>query len=385
MHRPGVHVDFRQIVNEADFLANLESKPDLVVASDSRSGFDAGRAIRLLRERWTDAPSVVLGAGELDSGAGPSRESATRFLPRDRLDFLAEALEHILIAPPSLDASKTNELSPVERANNSRSFLNDATDAIIVMDASGGISEWNAQAEAVFGWSKSEVLGKLVAQTIIPARYRDCHTQGLQEFLQNGKAVILGKRIEIAALRRNEEEFPVELVVWPERTPAGWSFTAFLHDITERKQAEALNAAQRRLLEKVASGAPLEVILSELIVFIESQSKEMIGSILLLDDDGLHARHIAAPNLPPRYIDQIDGFRIGPAVGSCGTAMYTRRPVIVSDISTDPLWAEYRELAAEVGLQLAGRRPSSRTAVMCSDRLPCTTGTYAAPARTSSG
>ena len=92
----------------------------------------------------------------------------------------------------------------------------------------------------------------------------------------------------------------------------------------------------------IAADAPLNEILSNLVLMIESQSPEMLCSILLLSDDGNHVRHAVAPSLPENYVKVIDGSPIGPKHGSCGTAMYRGKPVIVSDISTDPLWDEYR-------------------------------------------
>jgi PAS domain S-box-containing protein len=75
-----------------------------------------------------------------------------------------------------------------------------------------------------------------------------------------------------------------------------------------------------------------------------------LASILLLDEDGIHLRHGAAPSLPRAYSNAIDGAAIGPKAGSCGTAAYRGTPVIVSDISTDPLWEDFRDLAARHGL-----------------------------------
>ena len=81
--------------------------------------------------------------------------------------------------------------------------------------------------------------------------------------------------------------------------------------------------------------------LGELIRIVESTSRTgVLGSILLLDHDGKHLRHGAAPSLPDAYCAAIDGAEIGPCAGSCGTAAYTARPVFVSDIANDPLWAD---------------------------------------------
>ena len=107
-----------------------------------------------------------------------------------------------------------------------------------------------------------------------------------------------------------------------------------------------------RVLELAVADSPLERTLSELIRIVESTSRTgVLGSILLLDQDGKHLRHGAAPSLPAAYCAAIDGAEIGPCVGSCGTAAFTAKPVFVSDISNDPLWADFRELAETHGLR----------------------------------
>ena len=107
-----------------------------------------------------------------------------------------------------------------------------------------------------------------------------------------------------------------------------------------------------RVLELAITDSPLEQTLGELIGIVESTSRTGVhGSILLLDQDGKHLRHGAAPSLPDAYCAAIDGAEIGPCVGSCGTAAYRAEPVFVGDIATDPLWADFRDLAEMHGLR----------------------------------
>jgi len=122
-------------------------------------------------------------------------------------------------------------------------------------------------------------------------------------------------------------------------------------DITERKRADALLAGQNRVLEMLAKPYPLNQVLEELAEIIEAQTDGLLCSVLLLDKNGKALRHGAAPSLPESYIKAIDGVLIGPEVGSCGTAAYLGKPVIVSDIATSPLWKDYCELALEHNLR----------------------------------
>ena len=128
-------------------------------------------------------------------------------------------------------------------------------------------------------------------------------------------------------------------------------------DITERKLADALRDGQAQILEMIAMGAPLEDVLDRLVRLVESQLTGIFASILLVDRDGARLRHGAAPSLAPAYTKAIDGIRIGPQAGSCGAAAYRREAVVVADIMTDPLWADYRDLAAANGLRSCWSTP----------------------------
>jgi PAS domain S-box-containing protein len=134
-------------------------------------------------------------------------------------------------------------------------------------------------------------------------------------------------------------------------------FVGTMIDVTERKQAEALREGESRILEMIARDASLEEILAKLVHVVEAQFAGLRCSVLLLDEDGQHARHGAAPSLPEPYTKAIDGLCIGPKAGSCGTAMYRREPVVVTDILQDPLWEAYREVAELHGLRACWSTP----------------------------
>ena len=146
--------------------------------------------------------------------------------------------------------------------------------------------------------------------------------------------------------------------------PSPDGLSIFFHEITERKLAEQaahesaqLLAGQNRVLELIARGAPLEDSLDALLRVVEAQSPGMLCSILLLDADGIHVRHGAAPSLPESFNRAVDGQAIGPSAGSCGTAAFRREPVVVEDIATDPLWDRYRPAALAHGLRSCWSTP----------------------------
>lgn len=126
-------------------------------------------------------------------------------------------------------------------------------------------------------------------------------------------------------------------------------------DITARKQEEQLERDRSLVLEQVAQNRPLPEILSRISSLLEIQIPGSLCSVLLLKDSRLWTG--AAPNLPQAYSDLLDGLPIGPAVGTCGTAMFRRETVIVEDIATDPLWDGYRELALPHGLRACWAMP----------------------------
>ncbi|MBM81084.1 MAG: hypothetical protein CMJ78_10880 [Planctomycetaceae bacterium] len=119
-------------------------------------------------------------------------------------------------------------------------IIESALNAFVGMDGHGVIVDWNAQAERTFGWQREEVLGKQLEETLIPPRFRDEHKQGLTQFLKSGddSGTMLNQRIETVALHADGHEFPVEMTIAPIALSDGYLFSAFIHDISNRKQAE---------------------------------------------------------------------------------------------------------------------------------------------------
>ncbi len=144
-------------------------------------------------------------------------------------------------------------------------------------------------------------------------------------------------------------------IIW-KRAPAT---QVIIRDITERKQGEALLAGEKRLLEMIATGVELKEILNALCLTIEGQRSGTLASVLLLNPDGAHLDVAAGPSLPNEWTQQMEKLPIGPGAGSCGTAAYRGSPVIVSDISTDPLWnvPEHRASALKHGLRASWSNP----------------------------
>ena len=119
----------------------------------------------------------------------------------------------------------------------SRSILETANDAFITMNADGTIHEWNRRAERMFGWTRAEAIGRIVAETIVPPRLRDTYFSVLERLRRTGRSRMLGQPVEMMALRRDGSEFPAELTIWPTGSGEEARFNAFVRDHSEREQA----------------------------------------------------------------------------------------------------------------------------------------------------
>jgi PAS domain S-box-containing protein len=165
--------------------------------------------------------------------------------------------------------------------------------------------------------------------------------------------------VEFRILLPNGTVKYIHSVGHPVLNPSGnlTEFVGSSTDITERKQAEVLLAGEKRLLEMIAKGDSREPILEGACLLVEELASGSLCSILLFDPTSNRLCHGAAPSLPKIYTKAIDGIVIGPSVGSCGTAAYRAETVIVSDIATDPLWADFRDLALAHGLKACWSTP----------------------------
>jgi diguanylate cyclase (GGDEF)-like protein/PAS domain S-box-containing protein len=195
---------------------------------------------------------------------------------------VAPVIEATLLRITSQHATRRAEASDRQL----RDMLHAALDAHIVMNARGKITEWNAPAEAMFGWQREEVLGKELADTIVPPAVRDAHRKGLGHYLKTGEGPILNRRVELEAMRKNGVTFPVELTVAPIGTADGPAFSAFLRDISERRQVD--QQLRRLALHDVLTGLPNRLLLhdrAEQAFALAKRTKSSVA-LLLMDLDG---------------------------------------------------------------------------------------------------
>ncbi|MGQ0648968.1 MAG: PAS domain S-box protein [Gemmatimonadaceae bacterium] len=167
--------------------------------------------------------------------------------PRD--DEAGRLMEHFnsMTAVLRQRALEAQERAILETAARTRSILDSALDAVVVIDARGMVREWNPQAETVFGWTRDEMIGQRLSDTIIPQAFRAAHSAGLARYPDVGPGNVLNKRIEVVGLRRDGSSIALEVAITPLERNGDVEFSAFIRDITERQRAqEALEASEER-------------------------------------------------------------------------------------------------------------------------------------------
>ena len=229
-----------------------------------------------------------------------------------------------------------------------RDLIEISPDAIYVVDANGVCILGNRAGADLAGIPREELVGTPVTETYLPEE-RQLFRERIEQLKTGGTL-----RYERTFVRKNGEIVPVEVSVTAIR---GGYFQAILRDISKRKQGEALLGGEKRLLEMVAKGDSLSSILDAICGLVEELCSGCLCSILLLDSSGKRLWHGAGPSIPKPYAQAIDGFVIGPNVGSCGSAAYRAEQVIVSDIATDPRWTHFREDALTNGLRACWSTP----------------------------
>ena len=292
-------------------------------------------------------------------GAGASDYIKMPFNARDVAEkILMELALHKAVAPAPHGATPPRPLHPQTLEVNYHSILAGSPDAVLLFDIDNSLLiDANHLAEELFGMPLTELLQGGM-EPLFPQQQNDglSSPQLLEDKIRD---TLQGKIVVFRATCRHRDDHPIECEIRLMRlsVPGRQLVHARIIDLTEHNLAEAMRSGQSALLEMVAKGAPLTPTLNQLLLLIEGQSRGVYCSIMLLDDDGCHMHSAAGPSLPSEYMALLEGVEIGPGVGSCGTAMFLREPVVVSDIMCDPLWAPYRELAAPFGLRACWSRP----------------------------
>ena len=270
----------------------------------------------------------------------------------DILDSVAHEYVNGLLADLEQQTERLRETrrEVIRQVGLTEAILNALPINVFVKDDTGCLIVANEMMAQTIGRPLSEIVGRTDAE-LYPAEIASRHIEDdvrvrlanrtlvREEQMANGRMLLAHKRF---------------IEVEGESLLIGASM-----DVTDWKRADALLVSGHHVLELIAGGAELPVVLDALCKRMETHLPGAICSVLLLDADGVHLRHAAGPSLPAAYSRVIDGVAIGPSVGSCGTAAYTGEQVIVPDIASSPLWADFVELADQYGLRACWSTPFS--------------------------
>lgn len=229
-----------------------------------------------------------------------------------------------------------------------RTLVELSADGIFLESERGEILDCNESACRIFGYeSRDEMIGLTIADLVPPD-----FAATLPEVITEDTG---GVPVERQNRRKDGSIFPSEVATRLYEVGGERRLFAYVRDITRRKETETLLTIKTRILDAISRGSRLEDVLDLLARTIEEQFPHVRISILLLRDRRLWS--VAGPSLPGSYTDALDGLEIGPNVGSCGSAAYLRKPVIVSDIETDPRWGRGRDAALAHGLRACWSQP----------------------------
>ena len=228
-----------------------------------------------------------------------------------------------------------------------------AMEGISKLDDAGRYVLVNPQYAALLGYGPEELIGQSWEVTVHP----DDRASVLDTFahmLAIGKA-----EAEIRGVKKDGSLIYKHVVIVKPNGPTGKmsGHFCFARDITQRKREEAFLSAEKQALELVAQGVGLSDVLTFICRTIEAHTSPMLCSVMLVTNDGMHLTTAAAPSLPDEYSRAVDGIFIGPTIGSCGSAAYFKKPAIVSDIATHPLWENYAPVALACGLRACWSQP----------------------------
>jgi PAS domain S-box-containing protein len=264
----------------------------------------------------------------------------------------ARDLFNLIIARGSEKSSCQVALQPTAQQYRTMPFNNDlelqlildtALDGVIVMRSDGTVADWNAQAERIFGWSRSEVVGQQMSAFIVPDRYRAGHHKGLDHYLATGEGPLLRKHVEISALRKGGEEFPVELSINPLRRNNEVLFLGFARDISVRVKTEADRTRRLReaeLMHRVTTLAADTSTLDEMLRLCLSSVCELIqwpfGHAFLPSTSG--ERHLVSSvwegdtTRISRFKELSETTKFTMNLGFPGRIWLTQEPIILRDI-----------------------------------------------------
>ena len=268
----------------------------------------------------------ALGEGKVPSGVGGSGITEVEDVEREMIESARERAEAVAARLNTEEALRDSE-------DRTHLIVSHALDAVITIDSEGRITSWNPQAESLFGWREDEAVGLLLTETVIPPAHREAHGRGLARVVAGGEGPLLGRQIELTALRRDGTEFPIELAITPMPIGGKIFFSAFLRDITVRKQREERAAELARLARTLTERLDMDTVTDQVVTSVVAVFTAHVAIIRLVEPDGF-LRCVALAGSPLNEFQWT--YRSPPGVGMLGRAVVERRPVWTSDVLSEP-------------------------------------------------
>jgi len=256
---------------------------------------------------------------------------------------------HVLSTIFDITDQKKAETALQESESRFRNFFEQSADAFLILD-DGLYIDCNTAAIRLLGHDGKGGIVLHSPADISPELQPGGRSS--KEIVNELTAMALSEgehRFEWIHLKADGSDLPVEVSLAPMTLGGKRLLHVIWRDISERKQLELREQTRLEILEKMATGAPLNSLLDAIVTFVEKNSPGALCSILIANDEGTRLLHGAAPSLPNFYNEAVNGLRIKQGVGSCGTAAFLRKRVVVEDLREHPYWKGF-EPAFRVGL-----------------------------------
>ncbi len=258
LRRGGYAVSFERVESAAGMRKALSRGSwDIVISDCGMPSFNALMAVKIAREGGSDIPFIVL-SGTLDEEDAVEvlRAGANDFLTKSKMARLLPAVERELREKVGRDEARRSQSRIKVTEERFRTVLESAPDGMVIVGSDGRIAFVNARTEALFGYSREELVGEPI-EVLVPVRFRALLRERRSSFFEGDEPLPTSARLEIVGLRKNGTELPVEISLSPARTAEGDVVTASIRDVTERRQAEE---ALRRTEEQLRQAQKMEAV-----------------------------------------------------------------------------------------------------------------------------
>ncbi|MDB5210307.1 MAG: hypothetical protein JWQ30_1134, partial [Sediminibacterium sp.] len=246
---------FRALIENSTDMITLSSREGQVLYSSPSVRKVFGYSLKEIRDTLSanfvhpdDIESYRENRNQILQNPGISYSSEVRLLHKNGNWIWCEATLRNMLDEPGINALVSNfrdiserkkaQQAELESKNLIQTIYSASLDAVIIINESGIITKWDAKSEALFGWTETEVTGRALSETIIPERYREMHNKGMKHYLKTGIGPVLGKTIEISALKKDAGEFDISLSLTTSQIDGKLHFIGFIRDISEKKWVE---------------------------------------------------------------------------------------------------------------------------------------------------